>query len=293
MTQPHINDALSDPDLYEPADDGRGGFDLSRRDFVQMLGAGLLITVSGGVALAQRGPGGRGRGPSSTVAARVHIAQDGAITVMTGKVEMGQGARAELTQAVAEELRVAPARIQLVMGDTDLTPDDGVTAGSRTTPSSVPAVRKGAVAARGILVGLACKRWQIEPSGVEVRDGTVLDPAKNRSITYAELAKTDDLGKAFAQAIPADVSLTPVKEWKVMGTSLPRPNRRDLVTGAHCFPSDIRRPNMLYGKVLRPPSYGATLTAIDLKPAEAMEGVVVVRDGAFVGCAAPTRFKAE
>src|SRR5690606_9635919 len=77
------------------------------------------------------------------------------------------------------------------------------------------------------------------------------------------------------------------------GTSLARPNRRDLVTGAHMFPSDVVRPNMLRGKVLRPPSYGAKLLSIDLGPAKAMEGVVAVQDGSFVGVAAPATFRAE
>ncbi|MGB2823712.1 MAG: molybdopterin cofactor-binding domain-containing protein, partial [Phycisphaerae bacterium] len=117
---------------------------------MQLLGAGLLITTTGGVAAGQR----RSRGSSGarTVAARLHIGQDGAITVMTGKVEVGQGSRAQLTQAAAEELRVPVERVRLIMADTALVPDDGITAGSRTTPSTVPAVRRGAATARRLLV---------------------------------------------------------------------------------------------------------------------------------------------
>jgi isoquinoline 1-oxidoreductase subunit beta len=276
------------------ADDVPGdGSGLSRREFVQLLGAGLLLTVAGDVALAQRGrPGGFGGGGPTNVAARIHLGNDGAISAMAGKVELGQGARAELTQAVAEELRVAADQIRLILADTAAVPNDGVTAGSGTTPRTVPAMRKAAAAAREMLVGLACKRWQVERNAVEVKDGVITDAATKKTLSYADLAKTEDLAKTFAQTAPADVALTPVKEWKVLGTSLPRPNRRDVVTGAHRYPSDIVRPGMLYGKVLRAPSYGATLTAVDLEPAKAMEGVVVVRDGAFVGCAAPTLFRA-
>jgi len=294
MTNHHPTDKMPESDSPESVDEMHYQFDLSRRAFVQILGAGLLITTAAGAALAQRRGGfGAGSRPSITVAARVHIGEDGAITVMTGKVEVGQGGRAELTQAAAEELRVAPGRIHLVMGDTQLCPDDGVTAGSRTTPSSVPAVRKGAAAARGLLVALACERWKVEPGSVEVRDGVITHAATKRTVTYADLAKTADVAKAFEKAIPSDVAVTEVKEWKVLGTSLPRPNRRDLVTGTHRFPSDIERPNMLHGKVLRPPSYGAKLTSIDLSEAKAMKDVVVVQDGQFVGCAAPTSFRAE
>lgn len=279
-------------DYHEPVERVNYDFGLDRRTFVQVLGTGLLLTVSAPPVLAQRA-GGRGGGRPRTVTARLHIGRDGRITVLTGKVEMGQGARAELTQAAAEELRVPPSQIELLMADTSRVPDDGITAGSRTTPSTVPAVRQGAAAARHLLVQLACTRWGVEPASVEAQDGRITHRATGRSVSYAELAQSDEATKAFQQTPPPDVELTPTQAWKVLGTSLPRPNRRDLVTGAHRFPSDIIRPGMLYGKVLRPPSYGARLVSIDLEPARAMKDVVVVRDGEFVGVAAPTTFQAR
>ena len=272
-------------------DDRPKDLTVSRRGFLQALGAGILITVSGDVATAQRRGGGGARAPQP-VSARVHIGEDGTITVMTGKVELGQGARTEITQAAAEELRVALEQIRLVMSDTDLVPDDGVTAGSRTTPSTIPAVRRGAAAARDILTDLAAQQWQVDRSTLTVRDGGVTHAATKRRITYAELAKAGRVDAAFEQPIPDGVELTPVKEWQVLGTSAQRANARDLVTGAHRFASDTVRPDMLYGKVLRPPSYGATLSSIDLAKAQAMEGVTVVRDADFVGCVAPTSFRA-
>jgi len=276
----------------EPAERVPFDFSLSRRRFVQVLGAGLLITVGPGAALAQR----RGRGGSGgarTVSARIHLGRDGTITVLTGKVEMGQGARAELTQAAAEELRVPVSRIHMLMGDTGLVPDDGITAGSRTTPSTVPAVRRGAAAARQLLVQVACRRWATEPASVDVRDGQVTHAATKRTLTYADLAQSEDLPKVFEQAVPSDVAVTPVTEWKVLGTSVVRPNRRDFVTGEHKFPSDLVRDGMLYGKVLRPPSYGARLVSVDLEPAKAMKDVAAIHDDQFVGVAAPTTFRAR
>src|SRR5262245_26267649 len=132
----------------EPLERVAYDFGLNRRSFVQFLGAGLLIAVSATPGLAQRSGGRRGLGGARNIAARIHIGKDGTITVMTGKVEGGQGARAELSQAAAEELHVSPERIQLIMADTDLVPDDGITAGSRSTPGTVPAIREGAAAAR-------------------------------------------------------------------------------------------------------------------------------------------------
>jgi CO/xanthine dehydrogenase Mo-binding subunit len=274
----------------EPEEENRSAFQVSRRGFMQLLGAGLLITVTEELSFGEsRATPSRRVG---TVGARLHIGRDGTITVMTGKVEVGQGSRAQLTQAAAEELHVSVGQIHLVMGDTGICPDDGVTAGSRTTPSTVPAVRRGAAAARELLAEMACERWKVDRGSVKVEEGSVVHPATKRKVTYAELAAAEDIAELYEKNVPRNVELMTVSEWKILGTSIPRPNRRDLVTGAHRFPSDIVRPNMLYGKVLRPPSYGATLSSIDLSEAKTMEGVVVVRDGEFVGCAAPTSFRA-
>jgi isoquinoline 1-oxidoreductase len=295
----------SDDDLEEPVERVEFDFDLdleddrSRREFLQILGAGLLIAVTADVSSAQapargrRGGGGTsGRSPV-TLAARLHIGKDGLITVLTGKVECGQGARAELTQAAAEELRVDVDRIHLVMADTALVPDDGGTSGSRSTPSSVPAIRQGCAAARDLLTAVAARRWNVDAGALEVRDGRATDGASGRSLAYSDLASDEDAQRSFAAVVPPSVKLMPVDRWKVLGTSVPRPNGRDVVTGAHSYPSDISRPGMLYGKVLRRPSYGAKLVSVDLGPAQKLPGVVAVRDNDFVGVAAPTTLRAE
>jgi len=259
MTENTYTKKMLELQRSESVEESSSEIKLSRRTFVQMLGAGLLITVTEGVSLGQR----RSRsGRSITVATRLHLNRDGTITVMTGKVEEGQGPRAQLTQAAAEELRVAVDQIRLVMSDTALVPDDGRTAGSRTTPSTVPAVRRGAATARELLTRLAAEQWKVDSSALNVRNGTITNRTTRQTITYADLAKSKDVAEAFKQSIPSDVTLTPVNQWKALGASVPRPNSRDIVTGAHHYPSDIVRPNMLYGKILRPPSYGATLTSI-------------------------------
>ncbi len=292
MNQQPIANPTVEPPYEESLEPVPYDFGLNRRSFVQFLGAGLLIAVSVTPSLAQR-RGGMGGSGARTVGARVHLGKDGTITVMTGKVEGGQGARAELSQAAAEELRIPVDRLQLIMADTELVPDDGITAGSRSTPSSVPAVRQGAAAARELLVEFACKRWNVEPGTVEVRDGSAVHGASGRTISYAELAADETGALALRQPAPANVHLTPVPDWKVLGIPTARPNARDIVTGRHRYPSDIARPGMLYGKVLRPPAYGAKLISIDPGPAKALKNVRVVQDDQFVGVAAPDSFLAE
>ncbi len=252
-----------------------------RRAFLQGLGSGLLITVSVPDAWAQGAP----------VSHRLFLNEDGTFTALSGKVEEGQGPRAELTQAAAEELRLPADRVRLVMADTDLVPDDGITAGSRTTPRNVLEMRQAAATARELLTAFAARQWGVEAAALEVQDGAVQGPA-GRRLTYADLARQKDAVAALGQAIRADVTLTPVAGWKTLGRPVARPNARDIVTGAHRFPSDVVRPGMLYGRVLRAPAHGATLETVDLAPAKAMGDVVVVRQGAFVGFAAPSSFRA-
>jgi isoquinoline 1-oxidoreductase len=280
------------PEYDEPVERIGYDFGLKRRAFVQILSAGLLI-AAGSSGLAQRRGGGRGGGGARNVAARVHLGADGSITVLTGKVEAGQGARSELAQAAAEELKVPVERIQLIMADTGSAPDDGITAGSGSTPRTVPPIRQGAAAARELLIEFACKSWSVERPGVEVTDGKAIHAATKRSISYADLAASEEGLKTLEKAVPSDIALIPVKEWKVLGTSMFRGNARDFVTGAHKFPSDVVRPNMLYGKVLRAPAYNSKLISIDLEPAKAMKDVVVIHEEQFVGVAAPTTAQAE
>jgi isoquinoline 1-oxidoreductase len=269
---------LREPPAYE--------FSCDRREFLGLTGAGLLILAFAAPAEGQRGGGG-----NPPLGARLHLGEDGMVTILTGKVEEGQGPRTELAMAAAEELRLPLDRIRMQMADTDVTPNDGTTAGSRSTPSTVPAVRRAAAAARGLLLSAAGRVWQMDAGKLEVRDGAVVDGG--RKLTYADLAKSPDIADAYKKTLPGDVALVDAKAWRVLGTPRGRLNARELVTGAHRFPSDIVRPKMLYGCVLRPPSYGATLAGVDLSAAKRMAGVVAVHDGEFVGCAGPSKHAAR
>src|SRR5690349_7578928 len=131
LPEPEV--VLSDPEEHQIIEPVGYDFGLNRRSFVQFLGAGLLVAASVSPASAQergRRRGGFGGGGPKKISARIHLGKDGSITLLAGKVEAGQGARAEFVQAAAEELRVAANALQLVLADTGLVPDDGITAGS-------------------------------------------------------------------------------------------------------------------------------------------------------------------
>ena len=179
---------------------------------------------------------------------------------------------------------VPVSEIKMVMGDTQLTPFDMGTFGSRTTPTMSPQLRKVAAAARDLLIGLAAAEWQIDRKRLIAADGRVTDPETKRSVEYAALAK----GQQLTQTISTEDPLIPAAQWVVQGQSLAKVDGRDFVTGKHRYPSDHKLPGMLHGKILRPASFGATLASIDTHQAEQIPGVTVVRDGNFVGVVAPT-----
>ena len=279
-----------EPERYELYEPPPYRFELSRREFVQTLGAGILISIALPDVLGQSRRG--GGGGEASLGDRLHIGEDGIITVFTSKVEVGQGSRTQLTQAAAEELRVPMQRIRLVMADSEVVPNDGGTAGSRTTPSTVPAVRRGCAAARELLLETAAKKFNLEASRLSAENGKVTGLGSGREFSYADLARAA-AGEGLKGEVGRDVAIRGVESWTILGSTVPRVDGRDIVTGKHQYPSDIVRPGMLYGHVLRPVSYGAELKKIDLTRARAIEGVTAVHDGNFVGFAAPSSFLAD
>ena len=205
------------------------------------------------------------------------------MTVYTGKVEVGQGSRTSLTQVVAEELRVDPGRIALVMGDTA---KDATRQGHVRQPDHTGDVTPATQSRRigdSLLLGLAAERWSIDREQLTSTLGAITNAATGQSLTYGELTN----GRELASVVEDAVELTAPEQWRVTGSSLPKVEGRSFVTGRHQYPSDIKRPGMRYGKILRPPSVGAKLESIDTARAEKVSGVTVVHDGEFVGVVAP------
>jgi isoquinoline 1-oxidoreductase len=122
----------------------------------------------------------------------------------------------------------------------------------------------------------------VDPSVLVVGDGQVTDGRGRRAASFGALSK----GQKLVRAVPAEVPLTSPDRWTVIGHDLAKVNGRDVVTGRHRYTSDQAPAGLWHGRVARPPSAGASLTSLDASAAQAMPGVVVVRDGDFVGVAA-------
>ena len=277
-----------EPERYELHEGLPYRFELGRRGFLHLLGGVVVLVVAHDVASQESGRGGgRGSSTENELAAWLNVAEDGTVTVFTGKVEVGQNARTSLAQAVADELRAPLDSIRLVMGDTDLTPYDAGTFGSRSTPYMAPQLRKAAAVARELLKELAAKVWGVDAKDLAVADGQVTHTASGRSLGFGPLTK----GQKLVRTLAGEIALTPAERWSVAGRSAAKVNARDMVTGRHRYTSDLSPApfapsEMLYGRVLRPPAMGATLSSLEPVAEDALQGVVLVADGDFIGVAA-------
>src|SRR6476661_5620740 len=157
----------------------RYSFDLNRRDLFKLLGCGLFVACCIGKSWTQESGASVRHDEEELpkdIAGWIHIAETGAITVFTGKVEMGQNIRTSLAQQVAEELRVPFSSITMVMGDTELTPFDAGTFGSRSTPQMGTQLRHAAATARELLLAMAAESWKVERSQLVAKNGAISNP---------------------------------------------------------------------------------------------------------------------
>jgi isoquinoline 1-oxidoreductase len=288
MTQPFV----PEPERYELHESPAYTFDLNRRDFLRVGGAGILVCIAAQAIGAQETAPGPRMAPQpapSDVSGWLHIDEQGRITGYTGKVEIGQNIRTSLAQSIADELSAPLGRVTMVMGDTELTPFDIGTVGSFTTPQIMPALRRAAAVARAMVLELAAQRWSVPATDLTISDGLVRHAASNRSAGLGELTR----GERLVRQIPASQPTTPADRWTVAGRAAGKVDNEAIVTGEYQYVSDITRPGMLYGKVVRPSAIGATLASVDDGAARRIAGATVVRDGTFVGVAAAKPWIAE
>ena len=209
----------------------------------------------------------------------LRVLPGGVVEVRSGKVELGQGVLTALAQVAAEELDVDVARVRMIAAVTGISPDEGPTAGSLSIQHSGAALRVACAEARAIYLGVAAARWDMPVGALTVQDGTIAAP-DGRTTSYWELADDRLLDR------PAEGLADPkaVTDYRIVGTSVPRVDLPDKLAPRPRFVHDMALDEMLYGRVIRPPSRGATLLDVRTESARALPGVVtVVRDGSFLG----------
>jgi 3-hydroxyacyl-CoA dehydrogenase len=150
------------------------GLSLNRRNFLKLIGGGIIVFFTCDAA-DLFGQERRGPGYPTDFNAYLRIAEDGKVTVFSGKIEMGQGVITSLAQMAADELGVALESIDMVMGDTDLCPWDGGTWGSQSIQTFGPIMRAAAAEARAVLLELGAEHLKLPVSQLEAKDGKIAD----------------------------------------------------------------------------------------------------------------------
>ncbi len=211
----------------------------------------------------------------------IRLDADGHVTVLSGKVELGQRISTAVAAIAAAELRVVPERVRVAAVTTGEAPDEGMTSGSNSIEHSGEAVRLAAATARRHLLALAAEALATPADALELADGIVRARGANRSARYHELLPDGRFG------IPVDTGIDdpPAALDPVQARRLRARRAEALATGTEVFVQDLVRPGMLHARVVRPPHAHATLVELD-RAAAAMEGVHLVREGSFVAVAA-------
>ena len=269
---------------------------ISRRSVVAGTGA-LIIGVSPptrlwGETATQAGQGEKLPLPGSLktnprLDSWIRIDSNGSITVFTGKAELGQGIKTALLQIAAEQLDVPLASLKLVTADTELAPNEGFTAGSRSLQDSGTAILHAAAHARSILVETAGRRLGVAPGELKTENGAVIAP-NGTTIRYGELVS----GELLKVEVETQSHVKEPSTFRIIGTSSPRVDIPAKVTGGVAYVQDLRLPGMVHARVVRPPSYGARLVSVDATNVESLPGVLkIVHDGNFLAVVAKQEFQ--
>ncbi|MFD2238031.1 molybdopterin cofactor-binding domain-containing protein [Aureimonas populi] len=220
------------------------------------------------------------------------LCADGTATAFNGHVDLGTGIRTALAQIVAEELCLPFERVEMVLGSTSATPDQGATIASETIQVAAVPLRRAAATARAWLLGEAARRLERPAEALRAREGAVwAEGGGNLFLPYGDLIA----GKAVRLRIDPQAPLKPTAHYTVVGQGRARTDIPAKATGAFTYVHDVRVPGMLHGRVVRPPyagfdtgaHVGASLISVDEASVADVPGLVaVVAIGDFVGVVA-------
>lgn len=271
--------------MSKPNETTTPGGKIHRRNFFKLLGGGIAVVLTWSDLFSSSSQKSflAGLADDASIAAWIHIHENGKVSVFTGKVEVGQNIRTSLAQVVAEELSVPMDSIEMIMGDTLLTPYDRGTYGSLTTPTMAPKLRKAAASLKEALIDMAATQWKTDKQNIKVKDGKVTHSGSGKSLGYGEITQ----GKKIILSVNEQVKLTPADQWTVAGTAVPKTNGKSFVSGKHKYVSDMVVPGMVYGKILRAPAYGASLVSADVEKAKLSSAINIIQEKGFIGITAP------
>jgi isoquinoline 1-oxidoreductase beta subunit len=242
----------------------------SRRDFLRygsLASAAAILRVP---LLAQTA-GSKGVPARFAPNQWLRIGQDGRVTLVVARSEMGQGVRTSLAMILAEELEADWSAVSIEQASPSAAYEDMNTGGSDSVIANWAPLRQAAAAAREMLREAAARTWKIGLETCRAEKGSVVHAATGRSLPYGTLVPA-----AAKLPVPKDPPLKDPKDFRLVGTRVRRIDGPEIVTGSAKYGLDTRLPGMLFAAVARCPVAGGKATRFDPSRAKRVAGVVDV-----------------
>jgi CO/xanthine dehydrogenase Mo-binding subunit len=278
----------------------------SRREFLQAAGALIVAATTPGhvgIVMAQTGSAVPSRPPlvPGELDSWIAVLPDGRVTAFFGKMDMGHSLEVAIAQIVAEELDVDVAQVDVLMGDTATSCNQGGASGSFGIAAGAKPLRNAAAEARRILLNSGAQQLGVPVERVSVSNGTIsaLDDASKR-ITYAQLIggryfnTQVEWNKAVGNFMDVKVQAKPKapSEYRLVGTDVARRDVAGKVLGTSDFITDVRVPGMWHARMIRPPRPGSTVASVNAESIASIKGAQVVHEGNLVAVVAEKEWDA-
>jgi CO/xanthine dehydrogenase Mo-binding subunit len=220
----------------------------------------------------------------------IEVHSDGKVLVNIGKTNNGQGTPTSWAMMVAEELDVSVGSLELKYGDTAATPDQGGSGNSNGVQAEYEPLRQAAATARQALLKLASTNLGVPASNLNVQDGVVSAMGNSKSVTYAQLIGNRKFNVSFSATAP----VKDPSQFKIIGKLNPqRPEIAKIAVGTLDYVQDVRLPDMLHARSIRPSVAGSTLVKVDGFAGGNPPGLVkVLSKGNYVAVVAKTEWQA-
>ena len=267
---------------------------VSRRDFLRTGGAivvsfALSATLPKSLAAQAGANSALGKSLDRTeVDSFLAFRADGSVTIYTSKVDVGTGLRMAMSQMAAEELGVPVQRVEIIEGDTALTPDQGGTGGSTGIPRGAVEVRQAAATVRKAIFELGAQRLGRSVAELTFVNGIVRPAAGGLGVSLGALLGDNPLALKVDPSAPLK---TPGR-YTVVGQPLLRPDVPAKATGRHVYVQDFTLPGMLHARVIHPASVGAALLSVDESSIRAIPDARVIRRQNFLAVVAKDEWAA-
>jgi len=282
----------------------------TRRDFIRSAGCLTIGFCFGGEAfvspasraLLQNADTSQGPGlpgdlrENPRINAWLEVLSDGRVRVLTGKIELGQGIATAVAQVAAEELELDLSQVEVLLAETGRTPDEGYTAGSNSIEASAMSVRYAAAAAKEKLLGLAAQKWNVPVTTLTTTKGYIHLPGGARpasshddALSFSQVLE----GRQITDEVRLPVTLKPRDQYRIVGTPALRQDNIRIVGGQPAYVHDLRFPDMVHARIVRPPAYGATLSHLDESAVHKQFPNIlkIVVNGSFLGVIASHEYE--